>query len=203
MMPDGIGRAQEAETVLQDLEHAVAVDGLAVARMRLEDREDDVLLARAGNALQAHRIGHLHQLVDGLGLELVEAHALARLRKLFAAYDLAVVGRIERFRIVDLVGSTAHVAVDVAAAAAAAAPIAVAMALPLVALVAVGPAEITPHRLLSRKAFNWDSDIAPTFCASTLPFLNRISVGMPRMPNLGGVCGFSSMLSFAILSLPW
>src|SRR5690242_14644464 len=35
-----VGRAQEAEAVLQDLEHAVAVDVLAVARMRLQDAED-------------------------------------------------------------------------------------------------------------------------------------------------------------------
>src|SRR6202023_3889455 len=36
-----------------------------------------------------------------------------------------------------------------------------------------------------------------------VPFLNRIRVGMPRMLNLGGVLGFSSMLSLAmrILSL--
>src|SRR6202035_1762574 len=44
-----VGRAQEAEAVLQDLEYAVAVDVLAVPRVRLEDREDDVLLARAGH----------------------------------------------------------------------------------------------------------------------------------------------------------
>jgi len=43
----------ETEAVLQYLEHAVAVDVLAVARVRLEDREDDVLLARARNVLQA------------------------------------------------------------------------------------------------------------------------------------------------------
>ncbi len=49
-----VGGAQEAEAVLQDLQHAVAVDVLAAARMRLEDREDDVLLARAGQVLQPH-----------------------------------------------------------------------------------------------------------------------------------------------------
>src|SRR6202023_3093632 len=46
---------------------------------------------------------------------------------------------------------------------------------------------------------------APTFWASTVPFLNRISVGMPRILNFGGVAGLSSMLSLAIriLSLYW
>src|SRR4029078_5381149 len=55
------------------------------------------------------------------------------------------------------------------------------------------------HRLLSKKAESCDLDTAPTFCASTVPFLNRMRVGIPRMPNLGGVWGFSSMLSFATL----
>ena len=66
--------AQEAEAVLQDLEHAVAVDVLAVPRVRLEDREDDVLLAGAGEVLEAHRLGELHELVNRLGLELREIH---------------------------------------------------------------------------------------------------------------------------------
>ena len=41
--------------------------------------------------------------------------------------------------------------------------------------------------LLSTKAASWDLDRAPTLVASTLPFLKIIRVGMPRMPNLGGV----------------
>lgn len=40
---------------------------------------------------------------------------------------------------------------------------------------------------LSMNAVNWDLDSAPTLVASTEPFLNNISVGMPRMPYLGGV----------------
>src|SRR5262249_934834 len=58
----------------------------------------------------------------------------------------------------------------------------------------------TGSRLLSRNAESCDFDTAPTFCASTAPFLKRIRVGIPRMPNFGGVCGFSSILSFAIFS---
>jgi hypothetical protein len=48
-----VRRAQEAEAVLQDLQHAVAVDVLAALGVALEDREDDVLLARAGHVLEA------------------------------------------------------------------------------------------------------------------------------------------------------
>lgn len=38
------------------------------------------------------------------------------------------------------------------------------------------------QRLLSMKAVNWDLDKAPTLVASTLPSLNSIKVGMPRIP---------------------
>ena len=41
--------------------------------------------------------------------------------------------------------------------------------------------------LLSMKVASCDLDSAPTFVASTSPFLNNISVGMPRMPYFGGV----------------
>src|SRR5512140_2552177 len=58
------------------------------------------------------------------------------------------------------------------------------------------------HRLLSMKAVSCDLETAPTFVASTEPFLNSIRVGMPRMPYLGGVLGFSSMLSLATLRRP-
>ena len=40
---------------------------------------------------------------------------------------------------------------------------------------------------LSINAVSCDLDNAPTLVASTEPFLNSISVGMPRMPYLGGV----------------
>src|SRR6185369_8871179 len=56
--------------------------------------------------------------------------------------------------------------------------------------------------LLSRKAVSWDLESAPTRVASTLPFLNSIRVGMPRMPNLAGTCWFWSTLIFAIFSRP-
>ena len=111
-----IGRTQEAEAVLQYFEHAFAVDVLAVARMRLQDREDDVLLARAGQALESHGLGHLDQFVYGLGFELVEAHGLARLRQIGRADDLAIAGRIERLGVIDLFRPAAEIAVYIAVA---------------------------------------------------------------------------------------
>jgi len=56
--------------------------------------------------------------------------------------------------------------------------------------------------LLSMNAASCVFDNAPTFCASSVPFLNSISVGMPRTLYLGGVTWFSSMLSFATLRRP-
>src|SRR6266852_367660 len=56
--------------------------------------------------------------------------------------------------------------------------------------------------LLSMNAASWVFESAPTLVASTLPFLKSISVGMPRMPYLGGVDWFSSMLSLATLRRP-
>src|SRR4029077_18209247 len=65
--------AQEAEAVLQDLEHAFAIDAAAGARMRLEDQEYDVLLAGAGDAfLDAEAFGEIQKLDRGLALELVQ-----------------------------------------------------------------------------------------------------------------------------------
>jgi hypothetical protein len=58
------------------------------------------------------------------------------------------------------------------------------------------------YKLLSINAVNCDLDNAPTFVASTSPFLNIISVGIPRIPYLGGVAVFSSIFSLATFSLP-
>src|SRR5204863_3828822 len=124
-----------------------------------------------------------------LRLELRQVHRAARLRQPRRAYDLGAVG-VERLRLVHhLVGASAIIAT---------------IAVTIVAWALVGPvaaliAEIASHRLLSRNAEICDLDTAPTFCASTVPFLNRISLRMPRMPNLGGVCGFSSLLIVAPL----
>jgi len=54
--------AQEAEAILQDFQNAFAVDAAAGACMRLQDQEDDVLLARAGDAfLDAERVGECEE----------------------------------------------------------------------------------------------------------------------------------------------
>src|SRR5690606_23617388 len=62
-----------------------------------------------------------------------------------------------------------------------------------------GPGKTRPHpsrgrgkksrglqRFASMKAASCDFETAPTLVASTAPFLNSMSVGMPRMPYFGG-----------------
>jgi len=61
------------DTVLKNLEHAFTVDAAADACVRLQDEEDDVLLARSRDAfLDAERFGEREQIARGLSLELVE-----------------------------------------------------------------------------------------------------------------------------------
>src|SRR5690606_23518889 len=76
-----VRRAQEAEAILQDLEHAVAVDVLAGARMRLENREDDVLVARASKILETHLLREFDERRSGLQLQLRQIHRLTRSRE--------------------------------------------------------------------------------------------------------------------------
>src|SRR5690606_4894007 len=60
----GLGAAQEAEAVGQDLQHAVGGDALAMARQHLQQREDHVLLARAGDAfVDVQLFGQVEQLM--------------------------------------------------------------------------------------------------------------------------------------------
>src|SRR5690606_21221422 len=69
----GLGRAQEAEAVGQDLQHAVGLHALAGAGEHLEQGEDDVLLARAGDAVgNAELLGDVEQLVRRHALEVAE-----------------------------------------------------------------------------------------------------------------------------------
>src|SRR5208283_279556 len=75
-----IRRAQETKTVLQYLEHTVAVDVLTLAGMRLEDAEDDVLFARTAHVLETHGLGELHEIADRALLELGEVHRAAAAR---------------------------------------------------------------------------------------------------------------------------
>jgi hypothetical protein len=64
-----VGRAQEAEAVGQDFQHALAEDALALLRLRLQQGEDEVVLAHAVRAVDFHRVGDVEQFADVLGLE--------------------------------------------------------------------------------------------------------------------------------------
>src|SRR5262249_35941071 len=98
---------QEAEAVLQDLEHTFAEDVLAVLRMRLQDREDDVLLARAGEILDSHPFAERDERRDRARLQLREIHRVLGLRELRSRYD------VELFVVRELL---AHRAIAAAAA---------------------------------------------------------------------------------------
>jgi hypothetical protein len=71
-------RAKEAEAVLKDFEHAFAEDVLAVLRVRLQDREDDVLLARAREVLETHGFRELHERGRRPRLQLGQIHGVLR-----------------------------------------------------------------------------------------------------------------------------
>ena len=51
--------AQKAKSVLEDFQYAVAVDVLATFRVTLQNRENDVLFAGAGDIIQANLVGNL------------------------------------------------------------------------------------------------------------------------------------------------
>jgi hypothetical protein len=65
----GVGRAQEAEAVLEHFERAVAEDGLALLRLVLEEREDQLLLSQAVGALELAGDCHVDELRDVFQLE--------------------------------------------------------------------------------------------------------------------------------------
>ena len=67
-----VGRAQEAEAVGQDLEHALAVDEAVLLGLRLQDGEDQLLLAHRRRALDVEVARELRELVDLLLLEDLE-----------------------------------------------------------------------------------------------------------------------------------
>ena len=61
----GLGRAEEAEAVVEDLDRARSHDLDAVFGLDLEDREHQVLLAHRRCALDAHLLGHCDELGGG------------------------------------------------------------------------------------------------------------------------------------------
>jgi hypothetical protein len=83
-----VGGAQEAEAVLQDLEHALAEDVFAVLRVRLENRKDDVLFAGPGEVFEPHGLGELHERGGWPRLELGEIHCVLRRLELRGRYDV-------------------------------------------------------------------------------------------------------------------
>src|SRR5687768_9835411 len=148
--------------------------------MRLEDAEDDVLLARAGHALDAHGLGHLDQLVDRLGLEHRQVHRAARGSEVGLADDLRGV-YLESFRGL-IVGARApvvaaaivRIAVAVAIAlmaSASATATAAVLTRTLVRAISALVSQVAPHRCASRKDLRSGLRTEPTFCASTVPFL--------------------------------
>ena len=72
-----VGRAQEAEAVGQHLEHAFREDEAALLGLRLEDLEDQLLLAHAGRAGDVQVLGDLRELLDAHVLQLGDVQALA------------------------------------------------------------------------------------------------------------------------------
>ena len=67
----GVGRAQEAEAVLQHLDHAGAGDVDLLGRKLLEDREHQLLLAHGAGVLDADLFGEAQQLRRGFDLEVL------------------------------------------------------------------------------------------------------------------------------------
>ncbi len=70
----GLGAAEEAETVGQDLQRAFAVDRLVVLGEVLEDREHHVLLAQGRRVLDLQGFGKAQQVRWGFCLEFGEMH---------------------------------------------------------------------------------------------------------------------------------
>ena len=73
-----VGRAQEAEAVGQHLEHAFREDEAALLGLRLQDLEDQILLAHAGRAGDVQVLGDLRELLDAHVLQIGDVEALAR-----------------------------------------------------------------------------------------------------------------------------
>ena len=68
----GVGRAQEAEAVLQHLDDALADDLDLVGGQLLEDREHQLLLAHGAGVLDLQFFGEGEHLRRGLGLEVLK-----------------------------------------------------------------------------------------------------------------------------------
>ena len=70
-----VGRAEEAEAVGQHFEDALGEDEAALLGLRLEDLEDQLLLAHAGGAGDVEVLGDLGELLDALVFQLGDVQA--------------------------------------------------------------------------------------------------------------------------------
>src|SRR5262249_53984943 len=122
-----------AEAVRQRLEHALGVD-LALGRgLRLQDLEDQVLLAQARRVLDGERLGELGELLHRARLDLLDVHAVGVVA--FLVVDVLLEDLLVREVHPAPAARIAHaVAAHVAAATAAAAPSASAPAAAALAL---------------------------------------------------------------------
>ena len=68
------GRTQEAETVGQHFQHAIAEDRLALLGAPLHDGKHQLLLAQAAGILDLERGGHFQQLRNVQRLQFIEMH---------------------------------------------------------------------------------------------------------------------------------
>jgi len=86
-----VGRAEETEAVGQDLQHALGEDQAAFLGLRLQDLEDQLLLAHAGNAQDAEILGDAGELADGHLLQHRDIECLLvafRLHLVFVVIDV-------------------------------------------------------------------------------------------------------------------
>ena len=72
----GLGRAQEAEAVVQHLDGARTHDLDAVFGLDLQDREHQVLLAHRRRAFDPHLLGHRDEVGGGLFLQFFQMHRI-------------------------------------------------------------------------------------------------------------------------------
>ncbi|KAJ0343683.1 hypothetical protein COL154_014070, partial [Colletotrichum chrysophilum] len=131
-----VGRAQEAEAVLQDFQHAFGPDAAAGLGVGAQDVEDHVLLAGARDAfLDAQFLGQLQQLHRVLLLELGEVDQALGIAGIgFVAGDIGG----QAIGIATLPVAAARMAPGPAAAAFG--PVAALLGLPIAAIVAGGGA---------------------------------------------------------------
>ncbi len=72
----GVGRAQEAEAVLQHLDHAGAGDLDIAGRQLFQNREHELLLAHGARVLDGDLLGEAQKLRRRFGLQILQLHFL-------------------------------------------------------------------------------------------------------------------------------